>query len=89
MVKLTPIRRIQVTPKMRYAIALVRRAEQFAVESGRFFIFDAEMVRLGRMVFSQVRRQEARRRRRLAEIAKRPKNPAGVIEVTLRRKRRA
>lgn len=88
---LTSIRRIRVTPKLRYAIALARRADQMAAQHGGNFVYDLQLVNLANAVLAQVRRQENARARNRARLAKLPARAtmAGVVDVQLRRKRRA
>jgi len=87
---LTPIRRIRVTPKLRYYIALARRANQMADQHGGNSVYDLQLVNLATAVLNQLRRQEAARARRLARLRTLPKpRMAGVVEVQLRRRRRA
>lgn len=85
---LTPIRRLRVTPKLRYAIALARRARQVAAECGDVAVLDRQLQQFAVDVLHQLDRQEATRARRLGALPSRARM-AGIIEMRLRRKREA
>lgn len=88
---LTPIRRLRVTPRLRYAIALARRAGQLAALDGGRMVYDLQLVTLANAVLRQLDRQEAMQARKTARLARLPKRPTmvGVVAVRLERRRRA
>ena len=87
---LTAVQHLRVTPRLRYLVALARRATQLADLHGGDSVYDLQLVNLANAVLHQISRQEAAHPR-MATLARLRKRPvmAAVVDVQRRRRRRA